>query len=100
WIFGIPRSRGATFIYTYPKASFRFVRIRGLGGSCGSPLYKGCGTGEIPRLHAARMRAAATEYQRSKMHAAAGTNDEDVMFAGYLSGNDAGGIPWRDHPDR
>ena len=31
----------------------------------------------------ARMRAAATEYQRSKMHAAAGTNDEDVMFAGY-----------------
>ena len=30
-----------------------------------------------------RLRAAATEYQRSKMHAAAGTNDEDVMFAGY-----------------
>src|SRR5437762_4007454 len=31
----------------------------------------------------ARMRAAATEYQRSEMHEAAGTNDEDVMFAGY-----------------
>ena len=30
----------------------------------------------------ARLRAAATEYQRSKMHEA-GTHDDDVMFAGY-----------------